>query len=153
MRANALAHELVHLGVGPNTFVGVMLDRSNDLLLSFLAIMKVCKNARGLLRVPGMPCLLCLSQPKLSEPQLSCLELLLGVPAFLIYATAAAPCLQAGGCYVPLDVCYPNDRLANYLEDCEAAVLISSASHAHRANTLAGNMATWEASSWIIGLS
>jgi amino acid adenylation domain-containing protein len=39
-RANVLAHELRRLGVGPDTFVGVMLERSADLVVSLLAVSK-----------------------------------------------------------------------------------------------------------------
>jgi non-ribosomal peptide synthetase component F len=39
-RANQLAHHLRGLGVGPDVPVGVMLERSHDLIISFLAVLK-----------------------------------------------------------------------------------------------------------------
>ena len=90
MRANRLAHTLVELGVGRDVAVGVMLDRSFDLVVSFLAAFK------------------------------------------------------AGGCYVPLDPDYPDDRLTVYMEDSCAAVLITQQAHTVRARKLGGADAGWK---------
>ena len=89
-RANRLAHTLVELGVGRDVAVGVMLDRSFDLVVSFLAALK------------------------------------------------------AGGCYVPLDPDYPEDRLAVYMEDSCAAVLITQQAHSDRAQKLGSDAAGWK---------
>src|SRR4029079_16638345 len=39
-RVNVLAHELRRQGVGPEVFVGVMLERSVDLIVTLLAVAK-----------------------------------------------------------------------------------------------------------------
>jgi non-ribosomal peptide synthetase component F len=39
-RANILAHSLQQHGVGPEVFVGVMLERSAELIVSLIAVMK-----------------------------------------------------------------------------------------------------------------
>lgn len=44
--------------------------------------------------------------------------------------------LRAGGCYLPCDPSYPNDRLAIYLEDGGAAVMLVQPSLEARAQTL-----------------
>jgi non-ribosomal peptide synthetase component F len=53
-------------------------------------------------------------------------------------------CLQAGGCYVPLDPEYPDDRLVCYMEDSKAAVLITQREHNSRAQQLGGADAIWK---------
>jgi amino acid adenylation domain-containing protein len=88
-RANRMARKLVDLGVGRNVAVGLMMDRSFELVISMLAAMK------------------------------------------------------AGGCYVPLDPDYPDDRLSIYMEDSSAAVLVAGREHLARANQLGGENANW----------
>ena len=39
-RANQLGHHLMHLGVGPEVPVGVMMDRSLDLFVALLGVLK-----------------------------------------------------------------------------------------------------------------
>ena len=70
-RANAVARELVDMGVKPGTRVALFVPRSGDLMIGALAILK------------------------------------------------------AGGAYVPLDPAYPGDRIAHYLNDSAAAVVIT----------------------------
>lgn len=70
-RANAVAAQLVDLGVTPGSHVGVFVNRSPDLLIGALAILK------------------------------------------------------AGGAYVPLDPAYPADRIAHYVSDSQARVIIT----------------------------
>ncbi|HEX6371120.1 MAG TPA: non-ribosomal peptide synthase/polyketide synthase [Longimicrobium sp.] len=70
-RANRLAHHLVRHGVGPESRVGVLLERGAELIVSILAILK------------------------------------------------------AGGCYVPLDPAYPDERLRLMLADAGARVLVT----------------------------
>ena len=89
-RVYALAHELQRRSVSAEMPVGVLLDRSLDLPLAFLAAM------------------------------------------------------MAGSCYVPLDPSYPDDRLAGYMEDARAAVLVTQQQHAARARALGGEGASWQ---------
>lgn len=51
---------------------------------------------------------------------------------------------QAGGCYVPLDPDYPDDRLVCYMEDSKAAVLVTQHAHNTRAQQLGGADADWK---------
>jgi amino acid adenylation domain-containing protein len=83
-RANRLAHHLVALGVGPEVPVGVLLDRTPDLVVGLLAVLK------------------------------------------------------AGGAYVPLDPAYPSPRLAFYLRDAAAPVLLSRSALAAAVPSSAG---------------
>jgi non-ribosomal peptide synthetase component F len=62
----------------------------------------------------------------------------------LLNATSLSPPLQAGGCFVPLDPEYPDDRLAGYMEDSKAAVLVTRSGHADRAAQLGGEAAVWK---------
>ena len=83
-RVSVGAARLAALGVGPGVVVGVMLDRSFDLVVSILSV------------------------------------------------------LSAGGCYLPCDPSYPDDRLAVYLEDGAAVVVLASAEHTERAKAMVG---------------
>ncbi|AGT10172.1 MupA/Atu3671 family FMN-dependent luciferase-like monooxygenase [Paracoccus aminophilus] len=71
--ANALARQLVELGVGPDKPVGIFARRSPELVIAALAVLK------------------------------------------------------AGGAYVPLDPDYPADRIALYVEDSAASVVLVEA--------------------------
>lgn len=70
-RANQLARHLQALGVVPGNLVGVCVDRSFDMVVSLLSILKV------------------------------------------------------GGCYVPLDPCYPTERLSLMMADARLRVLLT----------------------------
>jgi amino acid adenylation domain-containing protein len=70
-RANQLAHRLQKLGVGPEVPVALYLERSLDMVVAILGVLK------------------------------------------------------AGGCYVPMDLAYPRERLAFMLEDAAAPVLLT----------------------------
>ncbi|HEX4122552.1 MAG TPA: amino acid adenylation domain-containing protein, partial [Verrucomicrobiae bacterium] len=70
-RANQLAHRLQKLGVGPEIPVALYLERSPDMVVAILAVLK------------------------------------------------------AGGCYVPMDLAYPKERIAFMLEDAAAPVLLT----------------------------
>ncbi|GGX48655.1 hypothetical protein GCM10007385_15850 [Tateyamaria omphalii] len=71
-RANQLAQVLCDMGAGPGTFVGLHLDRSIELVVAGLAILK------------------------------------------------------SGAAYVPLDPAYPADRVALYVEDSGARIIVTS---------------------------
>jgi non-ribosomal peptide synthetase component F len=73
---------LASLGVGPGAVVGIMLDRSFELVISILSVLK------------------------------------------------------AGGCYLPCDPAYPDDRLSMYLEDGNAFLILTSDKHAERAKSM-----------------
>ena len=79
---SALAGQLSSLGVGPGIVVGVMLERSFELIISILAVFK------------------------------------------------------AGGCYLPCDPSYPDDRLSVYLEDGNALLVLARDEHADRAKAM-----------------
>jgi non-ribosomal peptide synthetase component F len=81
-RANAVAGQLSALGVGPGVVVGLMLERSFELVICILAVFK------------------------------------------------------AGGCYLPCDPAYPDDRLSVYLEDGDALLVLVKTEHAGRAKSL-----------------
>ena len=70
-RANYLAHYLLRLGVGPESPVGICVERSLELIIGILGILK------------------------------------------------------AGGAYIPLDPCFPKERLAFICEDTRIPVLLS----------------------------
>ena len=84
-RVSAGASRLASLGVGPGVVVGIMLDRSFDLVISILSVLK------------------------------------------------------AGGCYLPCDPSYPDDRLSVYLEDGNAFLVLASLKHAERAKSMVGD--------------
>jgi amino acid adenylation domain-containing protein len=69
-QANRVAHYLRRLGVGPETLVGLCMERSLEMVVGLLGILK------------------------------------------------------AGAAYVPLDPCYPSERLASMLEDARVAALL-----------------------------
>ncbi|MFZ5918493.1 MAG: amino acid adenylation domain-containing protein [Chloroflexota bacterium] len=70
-RANQLAHHLCRLGVGPGAMVGVLVERSIEAVIGFLAVLK------------------------------------------------------AGGVYLPLDLAYPQERLAFMLDDARVEALLT----------------------------
>jgi amino acid adenylation domain-containing protein len=70
-RANQLAHRLQKMGVGPEVPVALYLERSLDMVVAILGVLK------------------------------------------------------AGGCYVPMDLAYPKERIAFMLEDTAAPVLLT----------------------------
>ena len=84
--ANRLARRLWAAGVGPETRVAICLERSPELVVGLLAILK------------------------------------------------------AGGCYVPLDLAYPAQRLAFMLEDSRAAVLVTRRALVERLPAFAGRV-------------
>lgn len=81
-KANRLAAALRKLGVAPGAHVGLCMDRSADLVVSILAILK------------------------------------------------------AGGCYVPLDPAYPQEKLRFMLEDSAARLTLTTTQHAARMGDL-----------------
>ncbi|MBP6698904.1 MAG: amino acid adenylation domain-containing protein, partial [Flavobacteriales bacterium] len=76
-RSERLAAVLLTHGVGPDRTVGLCLERSPELVISVLGV------------------------------------------------------LRAGGCYVPIDPAYPNDRIALMLEDAQPPVVITDRAHQH----------------------
>ncbi|MBV9689028.1 MAG: amino acid adenylation domain-containing protein, partial [Ktedonobacteraceae bacterium] len=83
-RANQLAHYLQQQGVGPEMCVGLCLERSLDLVIAIIAVLK------------------------------------------------------AGGCYVPMDVSLPQDRLRYQLHDAQVVFIITQA---HLVDKLNGHQA------------
>src|SRR5208283_5989975 len=71
-RANRLAHHLIGLGVGPESLVGVALERSIEMVVALLGVLK------------------------------------------------------AGGAYLPLDLSYPESRLAYMVADATPALVLTS---------------------------
>ena len=85
-RVRTMAEALVSVhGVGPGVVVGVMLDRSLDLVVSILAV------------------------------------------------------LTAGGCYLPCDPSYPDERLSVYVEDAGSSLLLTEPAHVDRATAMAAS--------------
>src|SRR3954465_1892734 len=74
-RANQVAHALKNFGVGPESLVGVLMNRSVRTVVAILGILK------------------------------------------------------AGGCYVPIDLAYPKERIQFILTDSQAAALITESEH------------------------
>src|SRR5208282_4079144 len=72
VRANRLAHHLIGLGVGPESLVGIALERSIDMVVALLGVLK------------------------------------------------------AGGAYLPLDLSYPEARLAYMVADATPALVLTS---------------------------
>ena len=87
-KASTVAQHLAAHQVGPGVVVGVMVERSFDLIVSILAVLK------------------------------------------------------AGGCYLPLDPSYPDDRLAIYLEDSGARTMLVQEGIKDRAVAMVGKMVT-----------
>jgi non-ribosomal peptide synthetase component F len=83
-RVSQLAEHLSAMGVKPGVVVGIMMDRSFDLVVSIMAVFK------------------------------------------------------AGGCYLPCDPSYPDDRLEVYLEDAKAALVLAGPHHLPRAKAMVG---------------
>lgn len=52
--------------------------------------------------------------------------------------------MQAGGCYLPLDPSFPDDRLAIYLADSGAAAVILTHDNLQRAQQLSDGAQTWQ---------
>lgn len=85
-RVRTMAEALVGVhGVGPGVVVGVMLDRSLDLVVTILAV------------------------------------------------------LTAGGCYLPCDPSYPDERLSVYVEDAGSSILLTEPAHVDRATAMAAS--------------
>ena len=80
VRANKLAHFLMKIGVGPEEPVGVFVERSADMIVALLGVIK------------------------------------------------------AAGAYVPLDVSYPDERVAYVLHDCRARVVLTQEKSRRRVN-------------------
>src|SRR5262249_13821772 len=85
LRANRLAHFLRELGVGPDVRVGFCVERSPDMLVGLLAVLK------------------------------------------------------AGGAYIPLDPCYPPERLGLMLRDSSPLILLTESSALSVLADLAGD--------------
>ena len=81
-RVSQLVNYLTSSGVGPGVVVGIMMDRSFELVVSILAVFK------------------------------------------------------AGGCYLPCDPSYPDDRLAVYFEDAAAKVVLVQDKYSKRAESM-----------------
>ncbi|MFJ6141929.1 amino acid adenylation domain-containing protein, partial [Kitasatospora sp. NPDC092286] len=92
-RANALAHRLIALGVGVESLVGVLVDRSPEMLVAFLGVLKVggaylpldaanpVDRLRSVVREAGAEVVLVdaahAGHPLATEPGLTCLPLTL----------------------------------------------------------------------------
>jgi non-ribosomal peptide synthetase component F len=167
-RVNSMARALTGMGVGRGTPVGLMLDRSFELVIAMLAAMKVRGGGKGWLGCCSPSLLLprlCIctvhapgsllaehswqASAQQQQQRVALPDLLLGCPAMQhrtesVWRLAFPSPLQAGGCYVPLDPEYPDDRLVGYMEDSKAVVLVTQQQHADRAAQLGGEGATWK---------
>jgi non-ribosomal peptide synthetase component F len=141
-RANRLAHALAAAGASKGTPIGIMLDRSPELLIAMLAAWKVRRPVGPFcwpcmpLRTSFVPAVVSLAwlHPCISRDLMQS----------LVRWGPLALCVQSGGVYVPLDPEYPDERLSIYMEDSKAAVLLTQEAHAQRAQQLGGEAATWK---------
>ena len=151
-KANRLAHRLQELGVGPEVFVGVCLDRSPDLIVSLLAILKAggaCipldpaypaerirfmlqdtsapvilthKHLQAFLRETTHARLICLDQPDTASRPEAEKN-----PMHRTKANAAAYVIYTSGSTgQPKGVVIPNHAIANHCVDCRKVYGLSS---------------------------
>ena len=154
-RANRLAWRLVQLGIKPNVAVGIMIDRSFDLMIAILAVLKSgggcwwpCLWWRQGTRLPAHLTVFSLQ----AATWLATLATLmtgwrcvaiakhLGLPPGC--SGSLFPCSLGSHGHTPWLLL----QLQIYLEDGGASVLCLQQHHADRANALGGATATWQAS-------
>src|SRR5205823_5640722 len=154
--ANRLAQILRSFGVGPDTLVGLCVERSAKMVVGLLGILKA-----GGAYVPLDPLyprdriqyILQDAQARVLVTQKSLRESFAAVPSDLVLIeilrsfgvgpdTLVGLCversakmvvgllgiLKAGGAYVPLDPLYPRDRIQYILQDAQARVLVTQKS-------------------------
>lgn len=118
--------------------VGILVDRSPGVVVAMLGVLKV----RGRLMAWAAGTDLCdtTTSPPPAKPRPACLRCL-PPPASPSPRIFAPPCPhplpKSGGFYVPLDPSYQADRLAGYIEDSKAPVIITQAVLVDQANELA----------------
>ena len=114
--ASRVAAALLAHGIEPGTVVGVMLERSLELLVAMLGVFRAGGRPATACGGSGGSAHLVASRPPARLP--ACLDL---------------PPLACAGVYLPCDPSYPEDRLSIYLEDAAAAVALASSRNASAA--------------------
>ena len=137
--AATLAAALAGMGVGKGSTVGVMLERSFELIIAIIGVFQAGGKRRRKKGGPQLPAA-CYLRP--AHLPLRRAHMVSRTVLAVNIGTSLPPPLCPAACYLPCDPSYPDDRLAVYLEDAGATVLLTHHSLTSRADSLAANGCT-----------